>query len=92
VVQARGAHAGSQGAVGGVGDAEDILARYVRLIQEDLLINPLIRHQNPTENAQIACEITNLIGCLRRNSGRGVHAASSGEQVWTFASPKPLAQ
>ena len=36
-------------------------AKYVRLIQEDLPINPLFRHQNPTENAQIAYEIANLI-------------------------------
>lgn len=38
-------------------------ARYV-LIQEDLPINPLIRHQNPTENAQVAYEIANLIRCF----------------------------
>lgn len=36
-------------------------ARYVRLIQEDLPINPLIHHQNPTEKAQVAYEIANLI-------------------------------
>jgi hypothetical protein len=39
-------------------------ARYVRLIQEDLPINPLFRHQNPTENAQVAYEIANLIRCF----------------------------
>jgi hypothetical protein len=29
-----------------------------------LPINPLIRHQNPTENAQVAYEIANLIRCF----------------------------
>lgn len=36
-------------------------ARYVRLIQEGLPINPLYRHPNPTQNAQIASEIASLI-------------------------------
>lgn len=41
----------------------------MRLIQEDLPINPLIRHQNPTENAQIAYEIANLIRCFAPQLG-----------------------
>ncbi len=44
-------------------------ARYVRLIQEDLPINPLIRYQNPTENAQVAYEIANLIRCFAPQLG-----------------------
>jgi hypothetical protein len=44
-------------------------AHYVRLIQEDLPINPLIRHQNPTENAQVAYEIANLIRCFAPQLG-----------------------
>ncbi len=36
-------------------------ARYVRLIQEDLPINPLIRDSNPSVNTQIAYEIASLI-------------------------------
>lgn len=44
-------------------------ARYVRLIQEDLPINPLIRHPNPTENAQVAYEIANLIRCFAPQLG-----------------------
>ena len=36
-------------------------AQYVRLIQQDLPINPLYRHQNPTQNAQVASEIASLI-------------------------------
>jgi hypothetical protein len=44
-------------------------ARYVRLIQEDLPINPLIRRQNPTENAQVAYEIANLIRCFAPQLG-----------------------
>ena len=36
-------------------------ARYVRLIRQDLPVNPLLHDQNPTVNAQIAYEITNLI-------------------------------
>jgi len=36
-------------------------ARYVRLIQEGLPINPLYRNPNPTQNAQVASEIASLI-------------------------------
>lgn len=36
-------------------------ARYVRLIQQVLPINPLYRHPNPTQNAQVAYEIASLI-------------------------------
>jgi hypothetical protein len=36
-------------------------ARYIRLIQQGLPINPLYRHPNPTQNAQIASEIASLI-------------------------------
>jgi hypothetical protein len=36
-------------------------AQYVRLIQQDLPINPLYRHPNPTQNAQVASEIASLI-------------------------------
>ncbi len=36
-------------------------ARYVRLIQEGLPINPLFRHPNPTQNAQVASEVASLI-------------------------------
>jgi len=36
-------------------------ARYVRLIRQDLPINPLIRDPNPTVNAQVAYEIASLI-------------------------------
>lgn len=43
---------------------EQTRARSVRLIQQDLPINPLYRHQNPTQNAQIAYEIANLIRCF----------------------------
>lgn len=42
---------------------------HARLIQEDLPINPLIRHQNPTENAQVAYEIANLIRCFAPQLG-----------------------
>ncbi len=45
-------------------------ARYVRFIQQDLPINPLYRHQNPTENAAIAYEIANLIRCFFPQFGR----------------------
>jgi hypothetical protein len=44
-------------------------ARYVRLIQQGLPINPLYRHQNPTQNAQIAYEIANLIRCFAPQLG-----------------------
>lgn len=36
-------------------------ARYVRLIQQSLPINPLYRHANPVQNAQIASEIASLV-------------------------------
>lgn len=36
-------------------------AQYIRLIQEGLPINPLFRHPNPTQNAQVASEIASLI-------------------------------
>jgi len=36
-------------------------AHYVRLIQQGLPINPLYRHPNPTQNAQVASEIASLI-------------------------------
>lgn len=52
-------------------------ARYLRLIQEDLPINPLIRHQNPTENAQIAYEIANLIRCFAPQLGANQQQALS---------------
>ncbi len=44
-------------------------ARYVRLIQQDLPINPLFRHPNPTQNAQIAYEIASLIRCFAPQLG-----------------------
>jgi hypothetical protein len=40
---------------------EQTRARYVRLIRQDLPINPLLHHRNPTVNAQIAYEIASLI-------------------------------
>lgn len=48
---------------------EETGARYVRLIHECLPINPLIRHPSPTENAQIAYEIANLIRCFAPQLG-----------------------
>lgn len=48
---------------------EQTRARSVRLIQQDLPINPLYRHQNPTQNAQIAYEIANLIRCFAPQLG-----------------------
>jgi len=48
---------------------EQTKARYVRLIQQDLPINPLYRDQNPTQNAQIAYEIANLIRCFAPQLG-----------------------
>jgi DNA sulfur modification protein DndE len=36
-------------------------AGYTRLIQQELPVNPLYRHQNPTQNAQTAYEIAGLI-------------------------------
>ena len=44
-------------------------ARYVRLIRQDLPINPLYRDPNPTINAQIAYEIANLIRCFAPQLG-----------------------
>lgn len=44
-------------------------ARYVRLIQEGLPINPLYRHSNPTQNAQIASEIASLIRAFASQLG-----------------------
>jgi hypothetical protein len=44
-------------------------ARYVRLIQQDLPINPLVRDPNPTMNAQVAYEVANLIRCFAPQLG-----------------------
>lgn len=44
-------------------------AKYVRLIQESLPINPLLRAENPTQNAQIAHEIVALIQCFAPQLG-----------------------
>jgi hypothetical protein len=44
-------------------------ASYVRLIQQGLPINPLYRHENPTQNAQIAYEIASLIRCFAPQLG-----------------------
>lgn len=44
-------------------------ARHVRLIQQGLPINPLYRHPNPTQNAQVAYEIANLIRCFAPQLG-----------------------
>lgn len=44
-------------------------ARYVRLIKQDLPINPLYRHPNPTQNTQVAYEIANLIRCFAPQLG-----------------------
>lgn len=44
-------------------------ARYVRLITQDLPINPLYRHKNPTENVQVAYEIASLIKCFAPQLG-----------------------
>jgi len=51
------------------GFLEQTGASYVRLIQQDLPINPLYRHQNPTQNAQVAYEIANLIRCFAPQLG-----------------------
>jgi DNA sulfur modification protein DndE len=48
---------------------EQTRARSIRLIQQGLPINPLYRHQNPTQNAQIAYEIANLIRCFAPQLG-----------------------
>lgn len=44
-------------------------SRYVRLIQQGLPINPMYRHENPTQNAQIAYEIASLIRCFAPQLG-----------------------
>lgn len=44
-------------------------AHYIRLIQQSLPINPLYRHANPTQNAQIAYEIASLIRCFAPQLG-----------------------
>lgn len=44
-------------------------ARHVRLIQQGLPINPLYRHPKPTQNAQVAYEIANLIRCFAPQLG-----------------------
>ena len=44
-------------------------ARHVRLIQQGLPINPLYRHPNPTQNAQVAYEIASLIKCFAPQLG-----------------------
>ncbi len=44
-------------------------AQYVRLIQQGLPINPLLRHENPTQNTQIAYEIASLIRCFAPQLG-----------------------
>ncbi len=44
-------------------------ARHVRLIQQGLPINPLYRHPNPTQNAQVASEITSLIRAFASQLG-----------------------
>ena len=44
-------------------------ARYVRLIQQSLPINPLYRHTNPVQNAQIASEIASLVRCFAPQLG-----------------------
>jgi hypothetical protein len=44
-------------------------ADHVRLIQEGLPINPLLRHPNPTHNAQVAYETASLIRCFAPQLG-----------------------
>ncbi len=44
-------------------------ARHVRLIQQNLPINPLYRHPNPTQNVQVAYEIASLIKCFAPQLG-----------------------
>lgn len=44
-------------------------ANHVRLIQQDLPINPLYRHANPARNAQVAYEIASLIRCFAPQLG-----------------------
>lgn len=48
---------------------EQTAARPVRLIQQSLPINPLYRHPNPTQNAQVAYEIAGLIKCFAPQLG-----------------------
>jgi DNA sulfur modification protein DndE len=48
---------------------EQTEARYIRLIQQGLPINPLYRSENPTQNAQIAYEIASLIRCFAAQLG-----------------------
>lgn len=45
-------------------------AKYIRLIRDDLPINPLYRDANPTVTAQVAYEIANLIRCFFPQFGR----------------------
>ncbi|MGA2608689.1 MAG: hypothetical protein ABSH01_14690 [Terriglobia bacterium] len=44
-------------------------AEHVRLIQEGLPINPLLRHPNPTQNTQVAYETASLIRCFAPQLG-----------------------
>jgi hypothetical protein len=44
-------------------------ARYVRLIQNSLPVNPLYRGSSPTQNAQVAYEIASLIKCFAPQLG-----------------------
>jgi hypothetical protein len=44
-------------------------ADHVRLIQQGLPINPLLRHPNPTQNAQVAYETASLIRCFAPQLG-----------------------
>ena len=44
-------------------------ACHVRLIQKGLPINPLYRHPNPTQNAQVASGIASLIRCFAPQLG-----------------------
>ncbi len=44
-------------------------ARHIQLIQQTLPINPLFRHSNPTQNAQAAYAIANLIRCFAPQLG-----------------------
>ncbi|MGH9327537.1 MAG: DndE family protein [Terriglobia bacterium] len=48
---------------------EQTAASPVRLIQQGLPINPLYRHANPAQNAQVAYEIANLIRCFAPHLG-----------------------
>ncbi len=44
-------------------------AEHVRLIEEGLPINPLLRHPNPTQNTQLAYETASLIRCFAPQLG-----------------------